>query len=468
MSMQIDVQRLLEVARLTGALNGNAPGYGPAQLGQKEAALTLSGLGSFFGAGGGLFTMCGSNDLLSLTVQDDAFLNWLGWRANNEVRQFIKLLSYVGPAGTSTGAETTGAAAACDDAAGVEFGTCEVLLPDKGRIKRAGPVRDLTENNRVLCDAQPVIRKDGTPITDELQWSLALAGQTLRQDLIRMVFTGNAATANEFSGLQTLVNTGYVNVHDARRCSAMDATVLNWASHVMSYQYNGTHTLVDYVIAIIRRIRARAAGWGGIAVGEQILQMPSFLRDELLNAYTCWSVCPGAAYSEANLNTFEARTYRNTLNGGAYGQGQIFVDGIPVPIITCDWAAISQAAPYFVGDIYVLTRSLGNVPVLYGQYIDMTQPAARFTEESGTGHYRATDGGRFLVYWKTDNECIQSTAVMRPNLYLAAPWAQARIQNVAALTPLAPLSLDPTSSYYAEAYLSPASAPEDYLVVSQG
>jgi hypothetical protein len=427
-------------------------------MGLKEASLTASALAKVYNPG--LFSMCGSNDLLSLVIENDPFLDWLGWRPNDEAKQFVKLLTYVGPAGAYNNSETNGTAAACDDAAGVEFGTCQVLLPGKGRIKRAGPVRDLTENNVKLCEAQPVYMKNGQPITDELQWSTSLAGIGVRQDLMRMVITGNASNANEFSGLQSLVKTGYTDVESARRCYAMDSIVLNWGSHAATYAYNGTHTLVDYIIGIVRRVRQRAASanLGQVVVGDMILQMPTFLRDDLLNAFTCWSVCPGAQYQEANLNTLEARTFRNTLNGGTFGMGQIFVDGTPVPIITYDWGPLSQAAPHFVGDMYLLTRRIGNVPTLSGQYIDMSKPAARFTEEVGLAHYRATDGGRFLVYWKTDNECTQPTVVMRPNLYLSAPWACARIQNVAALSPLAPLSLDPTSSYYAEESIYPAFA----------
>lgn len=454
MSLNIDIQRLLEVARMTGALSGNTPQFNAEQL--KEASLTASTLLPVYNPG--LFDICGSNDLLSLVIENDPFLDWLGWRANNEAKQFVKLLTYVGPAGAYNGTEGNGAAAACDDAAGVEFGTCQVLLPGKGRIKRAGPVRDLTENNVKLCDAQPVYMKNGQPIADELQWSASLAGIAVRQDLMRMVITGNASNANEFSGLQSLVKTGYTDVESSRRCYAMDSIVVNWASHAATYALNGTHVLVDYIIDIVRRIRQRAmaANLGQVAVGDMVLMMPTFLRDDLLNAFTCWSVCPGAAYNEANLNTFEARTFRNTLNGGAFGMGQIFVDGTPIPIITYDWSAISQAAPYFVGDIYLLTRRIGNVPTLSGQYINMTEPAARFTEEVGLAHYKATDGGRFLTYWKTDNECTQATVVMRPNIYLSAPWACARIQNVAALRPLNPLSNDPTSAYFAESNIYPA------------
>lgn len=471
MALQIDLERLLQVAQATGALSGNTPQYNLKQVGAKEASLTLSTMGSFYGCCG-LFDMCGSNDLLSLTIEAEAFLDWLGWKANNECNQFVKLITYVGPASAAASptSASNGATAACDDAPGVEFGTCEVLLPDKGRIKRAGPVRDLTENNRKVCEQFPVFMKDGQPISDELMWSVTLAGMTIKQDLKRMVINGNASNANEFSGLETLVNTGYRDARTAQRCSSMDSIVLDWNDQAMSYQPNGTHVLVDYLIDIVRRIRMRAmwANLGQIAVGDMVLVMPTYLRDCLLDSFTCWSVCPGAQYNEANLNTFEARTFRNSLNGGTYGMGQIFVDGTPVPIITYDWMDLGQAAPNFTGDMYVLTRRIGNVPVFWGQFIDMTQPAARFAEEAGYAHYRALDGGRFLSYWKTDNECTQATVVLRPNLYLSAPWAQARIQDVACLRPLAPLSADPLSSYYAEEYLATATCPEDYLVTSPG
>ena len=103
----------------------------------------------------------------------------------------------------------------------------------------------------------------------------------------RMVITGNASSANQFTGLNTLVNTGYVDADVGRRCSAMDSIVVNWGSHVMAYALNGTHDLVDYLIDIVRRIRQRAiagANLGGIPVGDMVLVMPSFLRDCLLDS----------------------------------------------------------------------------------------------------------------------------------------------------------------------------------------
>lgn len=462
MGMQIDSDTLFKA--LMALAQGNAP---QPSFGRKEASLTPSTLATMTGCCG-LFDPCGNNDLLSFTLEGEKFLDWLGWKANNECNQFVKMISYVGPAGTSTDTEATGAIDVCAAAPGVEFGTCEVLLPDKGRLARSGPVRDLTANNLVLCNSRPLFTKQGEQITDELMWSLTMAGIALKQDIKRMVVSGNPNTTGNFAGLEALVNTGYKDAHFGTACSAMDSYVLNWNSNVMTYQLNGTHVLVDYIIDIVRRIRTRAA-WanlGGIAQGDMILMMPAYLRDALLDVFTFWSIQAGAQYAEINFSNYETRTFRNSLNGGLYGDGQIFIDGQAIPIITYDWHAMTQSAPRFIGDIYVLTRRIGNMPVFYGQYIDMNAPAAAFSNQAGYAHYKATDGGKFLTYWKTDETCTEATVLIRPNLYLSAPWAQARIQSVAAQRPLNPLSPDPTSSYFVEGTLVPAACPEDYLLTS--
>jgi len=464
MGLQIDSDLLMKaLMNLAVSSNVNTPVFG-----RKESSLTESTLASINGCCG-LFDPCGDNDLLAFTLEGEKLLDWIGWKANNECRQFVKLLSYVGPADTSVGREANGAIAACADAPGVEFGTCEVLLPDKGRIARAGPVRDLTENNRRVCDEWPVFTKQGEQINDELLWSLTLAGIALKQDLKRMVINGNASNTGEFAGLEALVNTGYADYRFGHACSAMDSTVIDWNDAAISaVGPNGVHYLVDYIIDIVRRIRTRAA-WanlGGIGAGDMILTMPAYLRDALLDTFTFWTIQSGAQYNEVNFSNYETRTFRNSLNGGVYGDGQIFVDGTAIPIITYDWHSMGQVAPYFTGDIYVLTRRIGNMPVLWGQYIDMRDPANAFANQAGYAHYRSTDGGKFLTYWKTDNTCTEATVLMRPNLYLSAPWACARIMDVAAHRPLNPISPDPTSSYFVEGTLTPAACPEDYLVTS--
>jgi len=460
MSEFLDIDRLMQVARMTGALK--ADGFGPAR---KEASLTLSTQASFAGCCG-LFTPTGQNDVLSLVMKDEPFLEWLGWVPNNDCDQFLKLVTYISGSGAASGSVSTPYAAACDDANGAEFGTCEILLPDKGRLKRKSPVRDLTNNNVRHWASNPVYTLDGSQITDEIAWSTSLAGIALSDDIKRAVFNSNPAQENQFNGLESVVAMGYRNVRDHSLCSSMDSIVLDWGSQDMAYKVNDRWTVIDYIIDIVRRIKQRA-NWsrrGGIAVGDMAIVTTTTLATALLDHFTCWSVCTGGQYSEVNLQSYEARMFRSQLNGGLYGMGAITVDQVPVPILAYDWLDFTHTpGGATVSDLYILTRQIGGTRTLTGQYIDMSDPAQAFQSASGYPHYQAIDNGRFLSYWKTENECVENTVVFRPNIWCPAPWAQCRIQNVAGTRPLGPLSPDPASAYFPEQYLGVAYCPEDYL-----
>ena len=81
-------------------------------------------------------------------------------------------------------------------------------------------------------------------------------------------------------------------------------------------------------MAVYRHIRqdlgyAPALG-NRLGVGDMILVMPTFMTQCLLDAYTCWSVCPGGGTIDYNfMNTFEGRRYRDALNGGLFGFGGV-------------------------------------------------------------------------------------------------------------------------------------------------
>jgi len=463
MSAQLDLDRLLQVARAAGALSENGlPSMGGRAT--KETSLTLSTMPSLAPGCCGLFSLGGENDLLTLVLPDEPFLVWMGWKPNNECDQFVKMITYVSGAGTSGGTVSTPYAAACDNGNGVEFGTCEILLPDKGRLKRVGPVRDLTINNLKMWEGYPVYAKDGTQITDEIAWSTIMTGIAMQDDIKRSIFEANASSTNQFAGFESLINLGYRDVRSGRLCSAMDSIVLDWSSNTIAHEING-FDLIDYLIDIVRRIKTRAA-WsklGSIGYGDMVIVTTTQIATCMLDVFTCWSVCPGAEFNPTNLSTYEARQFRNSLNGGLFGMGQITIDGVPIPLLAYDWLTSTYTpGGAQVSDLYVMVRQIGATPILWGQYIDMRQPAARFSEVAEQ-HYKATDDGKFLSYWKTDNECIQNTVVFRPNIYIKAPWAQARIQNVACTRPLAPILPDPSKSGYPEHYLTPAVCPEDYL-----
>jgi len=282
-----------------------------------------------------------------------------------------------------------------------------------------------------------------------------------------MVITGNSTTGGQFDGLQRLVSTGYTD-YTGRRCASMDSIVVNWNGNGMGggagITWNGnaiaaTYNFVDVLRAVVRRIKQRIRLAPSLAaqtlrVGDMILLLPDFLAQCLLDHFTCWSVCDGSQYNEVQLNSLEGRQFRETLNGGLFGYGRIFIDGFEIPLIGYDWEMITNAAGT-QGDIYLLTGQVGNIQTLMGEYNNMNMVPASYPEAS----YFATDGGRLLGWIEEDETCVRQSHEMQPRIVSWAPFLNARFQNVLCNIPGGPLSPDPLSSFFIETSFNSAECP---------
>jgi hypothetical protein len=307
---------------------------------------------------------------------------------------------------------------------------------------------------------------DGTQINDDREYDARVIAEVQLQDLRRMVITGNAVTAGQFSGLENLVVNNYTD-SGGRRCAIMDSIVVDWGHNGLAggagITWNGnaiaaTWNFVDVLLDVWRRIRQRITYSPTLAsqLGaglDVILLMPSFLTRCVLDHYTCWSVCDGSQYNEVALQSFEARTFRNNLLGGRFGHGRIFLDGFEIPLLGYDWELIQ--GPH-CGDIYLLTGSVGNVKTLNGEYLNMNTVPGAYPEAD----YSVSDGGRFLRWVQRDHTCVQQIAELRPRMLSWAPWTNARFQDVCCDTPTGPLSPDPCeTSFFPETSFSVAECP---------
>lgn len=426
---------------------------------QTKKRLTLDSLpGPIYGCTG-LFDLCGSADLMSLSFEAmSPFLDWVGWEATDICILKQYFVNWVRPA-YSGGNPTAGYLAdPCADPNGAEWGVCDFTIEDFARLRRAGPVRDVTKIGLRKCDAQPRYRLDGTRITNDLEYDMRIATEVVLQDLMRMLVNGNAATPGMFSGLETLVKTGYTD-SAGRTCAMMDSIVIDWNGNGMDggtgATWNGaaitsTYGFIDVLKAVIRQIRQRISWSPSLAsqnlrAGDIAIAAPTTLIECILDAFTCWSVCPGAQYNEANLNTIDARNFRDRLNGGLFGAGRIYIDGFEIPLIPYDWGLIKGPTHF---DAYVLTRGVGSERLLRGQYNNME----RVVRDAGDGlDFMATDGGRLLTWNDGDHTCVEQIVEMQPRLVMNGPWAQARIQDIVCHQPGPVLSPDPTeTSFYPE------------------
>ena len=417
----------------------------------------------------GLFDLCADKDLMSLSMMgQEPFLDWIGWEKSDvcEIRKdFITWIR----ADASQGVPTAGYVAdPCGDSHGAEWGECDFLLEGFGRLRRHTPVRDVTKVGLRLCDNQPRYALDGRAITDDLEFDVRITTEAIMQDLRRLVVIANHTIGTDdglFDGLQQLINFGYVNTH-GRRCCMMDSIVVDWNANTLCDKLTGAHgatwngvaipagfDFIEVLMAAYRRIRRRLsmapALSGNLTTGDMVLVMPTNWAQCLLDCYTCWSLCVGS-FTE----TRESRLFRDSLNGGMFGGGEIKLDGFTIPIIPYEWSMINGVTR---ADAYLLTGKVGSQKLIQGQYNDLSKAVGNMIAAD------YTDGGRLLTWINQDQTCVQREVEMQPRLLAWAPWAQARFIDLRCATPGGALSPDPwDTSFYPECSFSVAECPDRY------
>lgn len=416
-----------------------------AQLQQRQ--LVVSESATPFGCCN-FFDRC-TDELLSLHFAGMLpLLDFMGFTVSDVCHKVIEFITYVRPEMDGGNPTAGNIADPCAEPNGWEYGTTKLELTDFGRYGRKGPVRDMMKP-RLYCQTDPRRRLDGTVVTDEREWDMRFTMEAIVQDLSRDVIIGNSAgTPSELNGLENIVKTGYSS-------SMLDSIVIDWNGNPMTggagITWNGnavaaTYNFVDVLRAVVRRIKQRIS-WSPLLqnqrmnIGDMILVMPTVAAENLLDFFTCWSVCNTTENITVQLQSFEARRFRDGLQGGLYGAGQITIDGIIIPIMAYDWELIKGPTR---ADIYLLTGGIGSVRMWEAEHLS-AQAAAR---QYGNLGYFSTDGGRVLGTYNTENECSELKLWMHPRAWSRSPWAQARFMDVQFATPGPVLSPDPLSSSF--------------------
>jgi hypothetical protein len=377
-------------------------------------------------------------------------LDLFNWSTSDVFTKTFNYITYVRPAHTGGNPTPGHLADPCADPNGFEYGTSQITLEGFGRYGRMGPVREILAPTR-YCETDPRYRLDGSPVTSEFEWDMAFIMDVLKQDLYRDIIIGNSATAGKFDGLLQWINTDY------------DTELLN--SIVVEWNHNGINggsgttynsnpiaantNLINVLLSIFRRFRQRIK-WSPMLASEEIngsnivLAMPTFLAECLLDAFTCWSVCEGGENSPVNLMTYEARNFRDKLNGGRFGAGWITLDGQIIDLYPYDWETMHGDS---TGDMFFLTMSVGNQQLWEGEHLNAAAAAGQM-QTLGHDQYFTTDAGRVIGTTDVDNLCRQTKVWIRPRLVCRAPWLQARIMNVECDRIFDPLSPDPESSFF--------------------
>lgn len=434
-----------------GRLNG-------AQLRTKETSITAA-THTLYGCTG-LFGLCGPDEIIGLTMGDDQLISWLGFNEDRVCERFIKGLTYIDQEGTAAGSVVGNVyGAPCDNPPTSEKGTCEFAIGDFGNYHGCGEGVDVTKIGVRKCDKQPTYTLPiegvgNVRIDNDLDLEVIAATQMTKHQISRDVITGSKAAAYQMDGLENVVKVGYTSV-DGERCYALDSWVLDWANDDMSGAVNGYGSIVGAVREMWRNIlwRIKQSKLGQVREGDAVLVMPYWMAREFLDEWAWWSIRTGQQYNEVFRDNLALRKFRNEFDQGMFNGGHINIDGFNIHIIEHDWMTISQDAPSFCSDIYLLVRAIGGRKTFQGQYIP-SNLGADAVAAAGGGQYfsmEAIQAGRGLKWLKFDNACVKPCVNFRPRLYPEAPWSLGKIENICiAAGNFNPMSVDPQSSYFIE------------------
>ena len=428
---------------------------GPVDIRMKETSLTTSQI-NIYGRYS-IFDPCAAGDIWGLQVATHGFMNWLGFRANKFYRRRVDFITWWGPEGTYAETSSTGAVAPCDDPEGWEYGTCGYELLHTSWYGRAGEALDPHTIVQDRCETTPRYRLNGKMITDDVEWQANGIMNVLQQGIRRDLIHGNHDNANEMDGLEQLVVTGFTDAND-QTCPMVDSILVEWANDDLDGDVNGFGNYFDYLDEVVTEIEWRSSGIGSIGESDMILLTSRFMATCLLDAFACYTTCGVTTTADITDQALRAqqRAMRRELNAGPLYDGRNAVgyihlkSGRRLPIIVEDALDITRfgATDNYCTDIYLLTRKVGSLDVLYGEYLDLRVWESKVRKHDPDFRGRADQAGRFAYKGKEDNFCTQLILGTSPEIYLSAPWAQVRFQDVCCARQRVPLTGDPYQKLY--------------------
>jgi hypothetical protein len=413
----------------------NLPGMPDIRM--KETSLTTSQI-NIYGRYS-IFDPCTAGDIFGLQVATHGLMNWLGFRSNKFYRRRVDFITWWGPEGTYAETSNTGAVAPCDDPDGWEYGTCGYELLHTSWYARAGEALDPHTIVQDRCETTPRYRLNGKQITDDVEWQANGIMNVLQQGIRRDLIHGNHANANEMNGLEQLIVTGYTDAN-SELCPMVDSILVDWASDDLDGDVNGLGNFFDYLDEVITEIEWRASAMGTIGEQDMAIVTSRFMATCLLDAFACYTTCGVTSTGDITDQALRAnqRAARRELNGGPLYDGRNAVGYIH----------LKRSGDNYCTDVYILSRKVGSIDVLYGEYLDLRVWESRVRKHDKDFRGRSDQGGRFAMKGKEDNFCTQLIIGTSPEIYLAAPWAQVRFSDVCCARERQPLTGDPFQKDY--------------------
>lgn len=357
-----------------------------------------------------------------------------------------------------TGSEKSGV---CDNAPVAGLALSCMTTSVFGRYERATTLLELNRLGQRIDRADPLdLRLVNSPITGGLPFGPlgaeatpadVLTNETARKFwernisfhrlLTKQVWRGNPATGNtagggykEMTGLQLLVNTGYVDAENGTACPAADSYVVNF-NHGRIDLATGAANLIARMTDMYYQLKSRAQRAGVWPVRFVIAMRPQLFY-QITAIWPCSYLttnCLAASSSTPlNLDAQDVVRFRDEMRAGSY----LLIDGDRIEVLQDDGIDEDDGnnsggnfpKGCFETDIYFLPMSIvGGQSVLYLEYFQYNNPS--INDALGNMILGRVEGA-FLTWPRQTNQCIQWQSKIEPRLVLRTPWLAGRIQDV--------------------------------------
>lgn len=266
-------------------------------------------------------------------------------------------------------------------------------------------------------------------------WEL---GVSLHRLLSLQLWQGNPANSNpagyqEMTGLDLLINTGYVDAIAGISLPAINSQLVNF--NYQSVQDNGS-TLVEamsYQYHYLKDLAFRT----GVSPVNWVIAMRPELFYEVTAVWPCAYLtyrCNLSGNDTQFVQASEQVRLRDEMRAGQY----LMIDGERVPVVLDDGIALLDGnssgghfpAGCFASDIYFVPLSIvGGRSVTYMEYMDFENPSLRQLMAQ-TNLALARVEGPWLTVPRQTNTCIAWQSVAMPRVVMRTPWLAAKVQNV--------------------------------------
>lgn len=347
--------------------------------------------------------------------------------------------------GVCDNAPTAGLAKACLTTS--VFGRYERATPliDIGRLgartDRADPL-DLRLANTPMANGGPFMPSASVAanapdmLTNEVTRKFWERNVSLYRLLARQLWTGNPANSaagggyKEMTGIQLLVNTGYVDAESGQACPRVDSYISDFKKARIDADASKTVAAITNVYYQLKD-RARRAG---VAPVRWVIAMRAQLFYELTAVWPCSYLtfrCSTNADGTADVNAQDAVRFRDEMRAGSY----LLIDGERVEVAADDGIpegtnTNTPGVPSgcFNTDIYFLPMSIvGGQSTLYMEYFQYQNPSI----QDGLGNMvLGRVEGAWLTWPRQSNMCVQWQSRIEPRLVLRTPWLAGRVKNV--------------------------------------